>query len=549
MPRRRSATSPLLAVLAVAGIVALVVAVPATAASADEPEPLPYADHGHMVCNLSVAGLIAPEGIDPGTSGHSYVLWNYEAGFSVSFGCVGQMDPDVEDAELDRISVSLHDSHIEQYGVNGGEPQEAEPLITWCDVSDTGIDMPCTFEGPVNARLHSLATDENQFAFQGRFDFEPARPCKYPTGQISVAFECPSMPVEGVTGGGYPAVEGSALAYIRRSRVCIGADDASHTAFARDSCYALSDGHGSNEVTEDGEAVPTPLPDYDGPKPNSGSCKFTSWYLHDLDSGKEWSNSGVPLEIVFVAGHEYRLRVRFTGEPPSVRAQIRKDGEVLWQETKFDPTSPTVFEFNGSIPTSGSGRKAQLSVTCPTGDGDVTPEGQIPITDEDDDPTGGDRFEECMEAAGEEYELTSPGTWVRGIVMGVGCILEWAFVPHEPMEDRIDEFTSSSPAAEAASGIGSSADGMLAAMGSPPTGACAGPTVTIEQVDYSGQPFSLCEGWRAEVAGWAKVIAQLAIAVAVAFKAYRMVSTALFGAPTEVIYREGFWGDQGGEWS
>lgn len=540
-------TARLLLGLVVAG--ATLVVAPATPASAD-PIDWPY-DPGDdaLICNLSVAGTIVPEGasaevegglLASGTSEKSYVGYSYELGWSVSFACVGHM-AETGGSPIDAIGMTANNGRL-VYPYVDELHAVTRPLGALCFLKSesAGIEANCPpgeAEDYVDPLLHSYKRNGQDFTFSGRFDVPPAEPICLVSSSLGAGWPFRLSQITLPLGTQVCSGDQSGImGWVRRSQVCIVADNSiSGDGMNGNSCTTLEDGNGSNTITDTGAAVPVEVPEHVPPggpidtgEPSGGACKIASWLLTDQDSEDKWSGTLKPKEIVLYESHTYTLRVKFTGEAiPSMTAKIRKGSHVEWQDTKFNPTSPVEFEFTGV------GGKVLLFVTGFATNGDIDPECQGTITDEEENE-GTSRYEDCV-AAAPGITWNAPSSWVPGLASAFICAMQAVFVPEKSLSDRAEELRNESGAAQALGDGGAALSGSVAALGSPATGSCTGPGVPMPQAGTQ-HPFAVCEGAMSEVAYWSKMTAEFAVWVGAAIAIWNMIAGQIWGAKT-IVYR------------
>lgn len=290
-------------------------------------------------------------------------------------------------------------------------------------------------------------------------------------------------------------------------------------------------------VTESGGAVPlSPIetlpPGSGGWGEVLGDCKITGWVLKNITDGRQWTDQSPDRsEIIATNNHDHELTVKFSGTPETIRAKMRRNGSDVWVKQVFRPsTSPVKFSFKGD------GQRGQLSVSCIGGDGELSPGGQTVVTHEPE--TERSSLAECL--GQQEFTLTSPGSWVRYGVHGVGCLLAVMFQPYKPFKERLYEVRSSSEAATWVSGAVGSVKQGLDGVSSTGPGSCSGPNINQPHAGMVNiQPFDVCEGSVLhEPAGVVRRVLTGALAVAFAMKMVKITQAAIRGDGVTVYQAE-----------
>lgn len=513
-----------------AGIALAVPAPPASAA-----ETFPYGTDGAVICQLSVAGTLpADDDLDhtDGLPAKSFVRWAPDMGVSVSFACVGQEDSSVVVHPITGFAVSLSDGKLVRIATSTAH--DAVSVSMGCEFDEAeGISSNCYGHAPPESMvLHSFARDGRAFRFAGRLDLEPWSDICNPGDDGAGAYwpYNQSPCTAGVITDPYANL-------IRRTAVCITPLYSPEPVFSGlNSCATLSDGHGSNTITETGAAVAVDFPDFNPTNgdPDAGSesdgCTGLGWLLTDLDTGKKWARSIGVATIRFESEHEYTLRANWKGTIPSLRLQI-KDGTVVgYTRTHYKPTSPHTF-----TDITGIDGEVQVSLTGFATNGDINPKCQAVVTDQTDKPQG-DRLETCFLAT-PDIEWNAPSTWVPGIVGAGVCVLEWAFVPEKSFSERANEVRESSDAAGAVvEGVGS-VRAVVDELGSPAAVSCAGPEVPVPPAPPQ-HPMSVCDGTSLhDGAYWARRTTELGVLIGSGFVIWQMLASTLWGAT--VVYHRG----------
>lgn len=535
---------PLVAVSAL--VTALVIgSEAATAVSGDLPDAPPGAS---VVCSFDVAGRLADRDIGTAptpTARHEYVRWSADTGFSVQVHCVGKIDTAYASVPLDSVSLVTGGSSPDSRRMERFVPAPVGPGFQagptnhgWrCRAVDgdlsKGFGAYCgAWDAPAGRMqwLRPLMTRYerlNEFVDMAmRFDFEPH---DGPIGHLP----------DGCGTAGWTCPSGGSTLYFPRTGFAIAVN-----------AYTGGAGFGANLVgtpndTGGSMPLPHPTPPYVMPpmSPPGGGCRITGWTLKNTVDGRQWTqDSPDRYAIVMTNTHAHTLVVRFTGQPSTIRVQVRREAQTLQSAQAFSPRPPTA-----TFSLRGTGQRVQLSISCIGADGDIPPPGQTVVTDEDENPKTS--LAECLGDA--EFELTSPGTWVRGLVHGVGCLFSWAFIPTKPISERFYEVRSSSEAASSAAGVVAGLGTGFTTLSSSAPGQCEGPTINVPQAGLTNQqPFNACDNWLGDAAAVVRRVLLGVIVLGTVSKMWRILQSVING-DSVTVYQAEFNSDtsSGGTWS
>lgn len=547
MPRVR----PLVAVLVLC--TSLVLGAEAATAQAEEQ----YAD---LACEIDVAGRVPSEPPPSSTTGrsdleaHHFVMWRVDMGWSLQAACHYRLDQGDAARNIERIVVGLNTQggsgwHARAYRYFDGPPLgpawQASTSSGWGAFNTTCAAVDLNIAKGFGAYCNAdQASDQRHFVkplitahersgrygkFQLRFDFEPK---EGGAGNVNAgncgnapAWQCPAT---------------TSTMYIPRSAILVGfiTGGVGNRSVSNPSFEGLNETGASRPISP-----PTPSwtpPPMDEPR---GACKITGWTLKNVTDGRTWTNDSPDrYDIIMTSGHEHTLTVRFTGRPSTVRVQVRRDAETVSSAQVMSPQASPV-----SFTLVGSGLRSQLSVSCIGSDGDIPPDGQDVVTDEDENPKTS--LAECLGDG--EFELTSPGTWVRGLIHGVGCLFSWAFIPTKPMSERFYEVRSSSDAATAAGGAVAGLSAGFTTLSTSEPGDCTGPTINVPAAGMTDQqPFNSCDNWLGDAAALVRRILLGLIAISTVAKMWRILQGAING-DSVTIYQAEFNSEtsSGGTWA